>query len=250
MGKHAKLSPSASHRWLVCPGSVAANANKPHTDNPYALAGTSAHGLLEVCLRLGVVPATLVGTKLDPGHMEITQEMASAVQYAVDFVAWYMGEWPSAVLHIEHPVDYGKSIGADGDGFGTSDVIIDNYPLEAVAIDYKHGTGYVAPVAENTQLLLYMLGQRQQRGKYQRYRAIIVQPRLPRRRPVQEAPTLTDAQLMGWVKKSVIPIVPVALGDDAPRQAGKHCRYCHVEKTCDTNWINRQIAASKEFKAK
>ena len=49
--KHAILSPSASHRWLVCPGSVEANIGKPWTQSVFALEGTSAHALLEVCLR-------------------------------------------------------------------------------------------------------------------------------------------------------------------------------------------------------
>lgn len=256
--KHALLSPSASHRWLVCPGSVEANRNKPHTTNVYAQLGTSAHGLLEMCLRLGSNPYEFEGKTLEAGHDAVTPEMCDAVAYAIEYVHNYREKHPKAKLLIEHRVDYGQSIGAavvtpglpDASfAFGTSDIILDNWPVEAVAVDYKHGTGNPVSVKDNSQLLLYLVGQRQARGKYQRYRSVIVQPRLPRRKPVQEAPAITDQQLMTWVRKVVMPVVPIALSPDAPRVAGKHCRYCEAEKTCPEKYKIKQASASKDFKA-
>jgi hypothetical protein len=246
--KHAVLSASSSHRWIACPGSIAANAKKEHTENFYALEGTTAHGLLEVCLRIGGEPTSYVGQKLDPKHMVIDEAMADGIGYALDYVRAYMADNPKAHVYVEHEVHYGRQIGTDDDtAFGTSDIVIDNFPKEAVVIDYKHGIGIPVPVKENSQLRLYATGQRQQRGRYQRYRNVVVQPRVPRRKPVQEA-SFTDKELSTWVNDVVIPIVPVALGKDAPRAAGDHCRYCAADGNCKAQFAKVQEMASKEFK--
>jgi hypothetical protein len=248
--KHAKLSPSASHRWLVCPGSVAANANKPFEQSSYALEGTTAHALLELCLRLGDEPTNYIGDVLDEGLMPIDDAMADGVGYALDYIKAYVADNPKAHVYVEHSVAYGKQIGCEDDeAFGTSDVIIDNYPKELVVLDYKHGIGITVSVKKNSQLRLYSAGMRHQRGRYQRYRNVVVQPRVPKRKPVQEA-SITDAELVKWLDTEVRPVVPIALAKDAPRVAGDHCRYCVADGNCAAQYEAVQQAAAKEFKVK
>lgn len=252
--RHSVLSPSSSHRWLVCPGSVEANRGKKHTDNFYSLEGTTAHALLEVCLRLGADPFHLVGRLLEHGHMPIDEAMADGVGHALDYVTAYLANNPNARVLPEQEVHYGRQIGIDEDedpddtmAFGTSDLILDNYPKEVVSLDYKHGVGIPVSVKENTQLRMYLLGMRQERGRYQRYRSVVVQPRLPRRKPVQEA-VMRDAELTGWVNRVVIPVVPVALRKNAPRVAGEHCRYCAADGNCRAQLEKVQQLAADEFK--
>lgn len=248
--KHAKLSPSASHRWLVCPGSVEANVGKPWEQSVHALEGTSAHALLEVCLRLGSEPETFFGGTLQPGHMPVDEGMVDGVGYALDYVRAYVANNPKTKVLVEHEVVFGPQIGAPAElAFGTSDIILDNYPTEVVVIDYKHGIGISVSVKDNSQLLLYALGMREQRGRYQRYRKVVVQPRLPKRKPVQEAPALSDTQIIKWVDKVVKPVVPVALSKNAPRVAGSHCRYCAADGNCQAQYTLVMEAAKKEFKA-
>lgn len=245
--KHAKLSPSSSHRWLVCPGSVAANATKKHEASVYALQGTTAHALLELCLLLDDDPAGYVGQVIQPGHMTIDEDMADGVGYALDYVKSYVANHPGTRVLSEHTVRYGDTIGCgDNEAFGTADVILDNHPVELVALDYKHGVGIPVSVKENPQLRMYLLGKRQERGSYRRYRKVVVQPRLPKRKPVQEH-SLTDKELMAWTQKTVIPIVPVALGKNAPRVAGKHCRYCAADGNCSAQYSAVMAAAQKDF---
>lgn len=248
--KHAKLSPSASHRWLVCPGSVQANSNKKHESSAYAVEGTSAHALLEVCLRTGADPEDFYGKTLEEGLMPVDEGMIDGVGYALDYVRAYLADNPDAKVLVEHTVHYGDSIGCkDDEAFGTSDVIIDNRPKELVVLDYKHGIGNPVSVKDNSQLRLYMVGRSQQvAARYQRYRAVVVQPRLPKRKPVQEAPAITDKQLIDWVEKTVIPIVPVALGKDAPRAAGSHCRYCAADGNCQAQYQLVLKKAKEDFK--
>lgn len=246
---HAKLSPSASHRWLVCPGSVEANIGKPWEQSVHALEGTSAHALLEVCLRLGVQPETLLGSVLEPGHMPVDEAMADGVGYALDYVSGYVSNNPGTKVLVEHPVVFGPAIGCKAnEAFGTSDIILDNHPKEVVVLDYKHGIGISVSVKDNSQLLLYALGMREQRGRYHWYRKVVVQPRLAKRKPVQEAPALTDAQLVKWADTVVKPVVPVALGKNAPRVAGAHCRYCAANGNCIAQYELVMQKAKEEFK--
>lgn len=252
--KHAKLSPSASHRWLVCPGSVEANANRPRGEhNEHSLRGVTAHALLEVCLRLGVDPERFVGKRLEEDHFEIDEEMAEAVGHALDYVNGYMANNPRAKLLIEHTVymDGPLGLGEPEDGqyetcFGTGDVIIDNYPTECVNVDYKHGVGITVHVKENSQLRLYAVGQRAARGRYQRYRQAVIQPRLKGRKPIQEH-CITDKELMGWVEKKVIPVLDEALMNGAKRVPGDHCKYCHADGNCPGQYELVMQKAKEEF---
>jgi len=246
--KHAVLSASASHRWLVCPGSVAANAGDKRESSPAAVEGTSAHALLEVCLRLDAEPEEFLGQVLDAGLMPVDDGMVDGVGYALDYTRAYVGNNPGARVLVEQRVHYGEQIGTTAQvAFGTSDIIIDNHPKEVVSLDYKHGIGISVSVKDNSQLRLYLLGMRNER-RYQRYRAVVVQPRLPKRKPVQEAPGLTDKQLTDWAAKTVIPVVPVALSKNAPRVAGAHCRFCAADGNCTAQYDLVMRKAREEFK--
>ena len=55
--KHAKLSPSASSRWMTCPGSVHLEPDIKGGDSSiYAEKGTAMHTVSDLCLTKGLEP--------------------------------------------------------------------------------------------------------------------------------------------------------------------------------------------------
>lgn len=246
--KHALLSPSAAHRWLACPGSVHANANKPWEQSVYALEGTTAHALLEVCLRTGSPPEEFDGKVLGPDLMPVDEDMVDATGFALDYVRGYMATNKGAKLSIEKPVYPGKLLGLKPHSicWGTPDIQLSIPNVELVTIDYKHGIGIPIAVKDNPQIRLYHVGGRQEHGRYRRYRSVVIQPRVPKRRPIQEY-TLSDKELVGWVEDVVKPVIPIALSDNAPRRAGDHCRYCAQEGKCPAQLKQAFEKAGKEF---
>jgi len=246
--KHAFLSPSASHRWLKCPGSAKANSDKPYEESEAALEGTSAHALLEVCLRLGSDPERFLGRSLGKGLMVVDDKMVTGVGYVIDWVNGYLAQYPEAVLRVEHALHAGPLVGIGEDVlWGTTDVIIDNYPIECIVLDYKHGTWKVEAKG-NTQTLLYHAGQRHAKQKrYRRYRSVIVQPNTRGTKPVREH-SVNDNQLMAWLEETVKPAALSALSDDPPRLAGEWCRYCYASGKCKAQAKQATDAAIVEFK--
>src|SRR5688572_26515529 len=90
---HAVLSPSASSRWIACPGSVSAQAAVgPDTSNEFSILGTAAHALFEISLRLDVPPIEFLGATLLPNHPPVTEDMAEAVNVGWEYVNDYLDE--------------------------------------------------------------------------------------------------------------------------------------------------------------
>lgn len=234
MAAHAKLSPSASYRWLHCAGSVEANVVEDEGGgNIYAEEGTAAHALLEMCLRLDHDPTRFLNVAIHKEHV-VTEEMADAVGQALDYIRSYLARYPKAKLHIEKEVDPAKVLKCkEGHASGTPDVVLDNYPVELVVIDYKHGAGIPVEVGGNTQTLQYIVGFCAQHavGRYQKYTAVIIQPRSRHEDgPVRPHHYTHDevAEHAQRLRKRVIHIAK----HPHERTAGDWCRWCRAAGTC------------------
>ena len=117
MAAHAKLSASSSARWLSCPGSVQATENLPNPSSKYALEGSAAHELGEICLKTGTWCAEFIGKALPETRWTVDEEMAGYVQEYVDLVQQLAGR---GELEVEVRLDFSHIV---PDGFGTSDAI-------------------------------------------------------------------------------------------------------------------------------
>lgn len=236
MPKHAKLSPSASGRWMHCAGSIDVNARAAQRTNAYAEEGITAHHLLEICMRLGSEPAAHIDAVM-PNGLSVTEDMAEAVGLALDWIRSYEARVPKAKVFLECETEPAAVLGCEKEyTSGTSDVVIDNHPVELIVIDYKHGAGVSVDVENNTQLMLYMLGywaknhiQRAYRG----YRNVIIQPRSRHEDgPVREE-VYKHADLITFGKRVKHRIVEIKRDPDA-RKAGDWCRWCAGAGRCRT----------------
>ena len=244
MAAHAKLSASASSRWLNSPGSVRLTQDIPDHSSPFAREGTAAHEVGEKCLRNGTDAADYEGEqiKVESEIFNVDKEMVEAVQQYVDFVR----EINADDLHVEQRVDY--SPWAVPDSFGTADAVVIDWKNRHLTIcDYKHGTGVKVSAENNSQLKLYALGcinEYGYLGKIDTVTLAIVQPRIEH----IETWDVDVADLLTWGEKVVRPTAELAMSDDAPVVPGeKQCQWCKISATCKAQAEHHLAVVGQQF---
>jgi len=166
MSTHAKLSPSAAHRWMRCPGSVSLCAKFEDTSSEFAAEGSAAHFLAEHCYASKSNPMDYQGywvqdddiyedadnTKGEGGFIiRVDAEMCAHVQDYLSYIDELQGD-----TFVEVKVDLTKYI---PDSFGHVDcLIINSKNSEIHVIDLKYGKGIKVSAKRNEQLRLYALG--------------------------------------------------------------------------------------------
>lgn len=210
--RHAKLSASGAHRWMACPGSVAAEAPFPESTSEFAEEGTRAHELAEKYLAGGRPRCS-------------DKEMVGYVKDYVKYVKSLPGD-----LFIEQRVAFSRW--APG-GFGTADAVaIDADAKTLTVVDLKYGKGVPVYAEDNPQGMCYALGALYEFGALydiETIKIVIHQPRLDN---VSEW-TLPAQNLLVWAEAVLATAAKAALSDDAQRVPGeKQCRFCKAKGTC------------------
>ena len=257
---HARLAPSAAHRWMHCPGSVRLSDGMPNETSSFAAEGTAAHELCAAVLteggsaadRLGqyvdIKTASIIDTPTDTDDenrfFEITEEMADAVAMYVDHVKGLAGA--NSGLEVEQRLDMTH---LHPGIFGTGDAtVFDPVDRHLHVCDFKYGKGVAVDADDNPQLLLYAAGaaRRLHNAQIEKLTMHIVQPRAPHPKgPIRSY----EIDLLDLFEFEDTLAAAAAETDkpDAAVVAGDWCRFCPAQPVCPTVRAKRLAAAAEEF---
>ena len=235
--KHAVLSPSSAHRWLVCTPSARMEEKYPDGGSTYAEEGALAHEYAEKVLRGTLqdnIPTELLG-RMEP-------EMRDAVlDYVIQCtrLAKDLGESRTddekgtASVAVEETVQ----IPCVPEGLGTIDFAAHNYETITV-VDFKYGKGSKVYAKGNPQLMLYASGCLANLPTIKNVKLVIVQPRLNHVDEVEYARAEIEK-----TEAMIKPIAEKAFRGAGELVTGEHCKYCKAKAVCTA--YARDIAETK-----
>lgn len=241
---HARLSASASKRWLLCPGSVKANEGLPDQRSEAADKGTAAHALLEWGLRsslaagrmVSVDPVVCKTNKVGPWPVK---DLAYAVNAAIEWVWELYSSLLDPELHLEADLPGLQALHPDLGG--TCDIIlVDRMSKRMWVIDYKNGRG-VVDAKNNTQLGLYALGF--ENSEDYEVELVILQPNTEG--PVASRWECPQSWLYALVKE-VIAAADLSHQDDPPRRRGE-CTFCR-DAACPERNADFEVVVPEEIR--
>ena len=159
MSAHARLSPSARHRWQLCPASANACAKYPQgKSGASAIDGTHSHTLLEYCVKHNVSPLAAVGTEMADGEgsFAVDSDRAERVMVAWSYVQQQIASEAGVIVKPESRVSL-KALTGRTDLDGTVDIMLIYPSGKLEIIDYKDGMNPVEADG-NPQLEQYAIG--------------------------------------------------------------------------------------------
>ena len=232
--EHARLSPSASERWISCPASVRLIEKLPRQPgSTYAREGTLAHTMGELKARtvflgkpslkeLRAVARTVEAEGYDLADMSIHTD--AYVELLKDLRA---EAGPGAVVLLEQRVNTGVPL-----CWGTSDAVIVG-ERKLIICDLKYGQGVPVDAYENSQLMLYGVGSLEtiadMLSEIETVVVVVFQPRLNSTSRFE----IPAADLRAW-RDSLLPVVEEALHSPDPSfgPSDAACRWCPLAGEC------------------
>ena len=157
---HSKFSPSASKRWITCPGSISLSEDVPYSSSYAAASGTLVHNMVEMLLKGHLENVSLSDYWLDKKEVyddfevTVTKDMIKCAETYVHYVETRTQELEGKLL-IEEKLRIDE---ISEDCWGTGDAVILGKKSNRIAvIDLKSGK-FPVEVQDNTQLMIYGLG--------------------------------------------------------------------------------------------
>lgn len=239
MAAHAKLSPSASARWMTCPGSVSLIDKTPSSrsgSSKAAQRGTAIHEMSEHALETGHSVDVYLGRVFS--GVEMTKDDIEIARIYVDYVRKAVGDqYYEQKVSVESVVD---------DCYGTADAVVAR-PGHIAVIDLKTGGGEKVTAKDNTQLLIYAL------GAYYKFdwiydinelTLVIVQP------PFSEEADewrITTEELLDFEKVLIESVERLTTQSDVFIRSQKACKWCPVKHVCPEHVKIAHEAAASDF---
>lgn len=256
-GKHALFAPSAAHRWMACPGSMAFQENWGENEDDssvYADDGTASHGwCAEIIDNGNVFQPELGDTKAINGREYVWDE--DRARFCNVYIDDVMQRAMGGSLYNDYRVDLSHILGEEQGG------TLDNaiyQPLHLTAVDLKYGMGekvyakyehrevrggeLVVEYQINPQLGLYLLGVLKDMELMDRpvekVTAVIAQPRLGH----LDEHTISVEELREFGKAATAAVAKcgeaMILPPDSPEldkylnPGDKTCRWCKAKARC------------------
>lgn len=259
--KHARLAPSASARWIACPGSIKLCeqvSEKPTSS--YAQEGTVAHALASDCLvdwyfnskeydLSTYIGKSISGLGVGTSDILVTEEMTEAVEVYLSYVKKLVGEPGRGACGVELAFDIDQLCSGV---YGTLDFFYYNAERSTLTVvDYKHGSGVSVQAINNTQLMIYALGAMKyiwdsEQQEPLHIKLVIVQPRVFGEEAIRTYLMSSD-KLKYWSMAVMRPAAYIAETDDAWLSAGEHCRFCGALAVCPEQVKTALAVAKADF---
>lgn len=240
-GRHSKIGPSSSHRWMNCPASVALSdkmvkAGTASLAGEAAREGTAAHHVLANCLMTGKEPWDFAGqvVTVEGQDFIVDKDMVEGVALAVNFVRMLMDKNPGAILKVELAL----SSVLDEEAFGTGDVGIIVPGKKIIIADFKYGKGVtVEPDDSQLKLYGYMFWEMFGSDHFEGMESVpveqwIMQPRIPHPRTELRDWSTTTQELTLWFMDEVLPAMAETRNPLASFKVGSWCHFCPARKKC------------------
>lgn len=253
MSEHVRAGGSRIHQIIACPGSLQAPDREA---GPAAAKGTTAHHVGERCIILGCDPdhpsflgQTVMGVKVDRA---MADAVAVYVQWARGLIQACKDSGLEYHLFVERSVDW-SPLEPPEPMRGSADFILVIPSLRRMIVgDYKNGTDPVTAKG-NLQLRYYAVGAlvslpRELTKDIREVQMTIIQPNA---QPLPEegavcSETIEVMDLLDFAEDAMA-AVRAGQPPDAPRQAGKHCKYCSLAAGCPARAQRNVVDAQSEF---
>jgi len=249
MSGHAKLAPSAAHRWMHCPGSVALCAGQPDESSEFADEGTFAHLLAARCLTAERAAETVRGTVSADGRFRCDDEMVKAIQIYLDAVQHQKLIDGERAFFVEQKVHVSKEV------YGTADAMRVSLDWRTLHVfDFKYGAGVFVDAERNEQMMLYGLGALRTHSalcsKVAHVELHVVQPRYFGDVAPWRSWTVTADELCTTFADAVAEAAEETRSAAATLVTGPHCRFCRAKAVCPQLQKDALAAAQHAFAKK
>lgn len=246
---HARLSASAAHRWLTCPGSVSLSAPLANKSSAHAALGTLAHDIAARCLNLNVKPQQFLGEAqtIDGFNVTVDQEMVDGVQFYLDTLAADKQKGDQDFVEVDL-TDALKKI--DPDLGGTADFVRWRPKAKHLYVtDLKYGAGKVVEPTDNPQLKLYALGALLAVDKpAETVTVTIVQPRIEHEDGRVRSWTFPAIDLLSFAADVDSAATRTRLVNPALVPGESQCQWCPARRICPALEKKQHALLAAEFK--
>lgn len=248
MTKHARLSASSAHRWMLCHGSVKLCENLPNKSSVHSATGTLAHDIAARCLTAKVGPQSCLGREGERDGFKVVcdQEMVDGVQFYLDAIKADRKKGDEVFVEVNLDDALSK---VDPDLGGTADYIRWRPKAKHLLVtDFKYGAGKVVEPTENKQLMLYALGALLKVNKPAKEVTVrIVQPRIEHEDGRVRDWTFPAVQLLDFAADAA-ESASRTREDSAPLVPGDvQCGFCPARRLCPKLEEQQHALVAAEF---